>query len=134
MIAAPLACTSGVRQLLTSGRPADTAGAAFPFAAAFFRARSDRLLLITSSSRAIGWPSSLVFRPLIVHVTPTRSGQPRAGSINAISRSGVIGRRHTSRPIAFAIALKIAGAGPSIGSSPMPLAPAGPCGYGTSSK
>ena len=33
-----------------------------------------------------------------------------------------------------AIREAIAGAGPSIGSSPMPLAPAGPCGYGTSSK
>ena len=37
-------------------------------------------------------------------------------------------------PVACATALKIAGAAPSIGSSPMPLAPPGPYGYGTSSK
>jgi len=62
------------------------------------------------------------------------AGAATAGSIRAIRRSGVSGRRVTSAPVAWATALKIAGAGPSIGSSPMPLAPAGPCGYGTSSK
>ena len=37
-------------------------------------------------------------------------------------------------PVAFSMALRMAGAGPSMGSSPMPLAPPGPWRLGTSSK
>src|ERR1700692_1033504 len=47
------------------------------------------------------------------------------------------GRRGISvkeMPVACSMALRIAGAGPSMGSSPMPLAPPGPWGEGTSSK
>src|SRR5262249_12310057 len=45
--------------------------------------------------------------------------------------SGVAGISRTSKP-AWRIALTIAGAGPSIGISPTPLAPNGPCSYGFS--
>src|SRR5262249_26794073 len=49
------------------------------------------------------------------------------------TRSGESGSSATSVPMAFETAAAIAGAGPSIGSSPMPLAPpAGPCGNGFS--
>src|SRR6185437_2973088 len=48
--------------------------------------------------------------------------------------SGSNGIESKLRPVAFSIAFKIAGAGPSIGNSPIPLAPPGPCTQGTSSK
>ena len=54
-----------------------------------------------------------------------RSGMAPASSISK-STSGVTGTRRMSTPVACAIALAIAGAVPSSGSSPMPFAPAGP--------
>ena len=52
---------------------------------------------------------------------------PSASSGAPASAAGASDRA----PVACATALKIAGAGPSIGSSPMPFAPPGPYGYGT---
>src|ERR1700690_1376382 len=52
----------------------------------------------------------------------------------SINTSGVAGISRTQIPVAFSIAFTIAAAGPSIGNSPMPLAPCGPKGYGCSSK
>ena len=40
--------------------------------------------------------------------------------------SGINGIFLKLSPVAFSIAFRIAGAGPSIGNSPMPFAPAGP--------
>src|SRR5581483_4561014 len=53
-------------------------------------------------------------------------------SIAACNRSGVIGISVTNAPVALKTAAAIAGAAPSIGSSPRPFAPKGPCGYGFS--
>ena len=140
VIAAPSACSTGVRQLFTSS----------PF---------------TSTEHAPHSPSpqpSLVpVRPQLhpqhieqprhrmgVHVhdssavdrsTPDRAtgGASRHGADSRLDAARSIvsisdfGRdRDLSRPrapVAWAIALAIAGATPSIGSSPMPLAPNGPC-------
>src|SRR5262249_40702842 len=55
-------------------------------------------------------------------------GELHAGWV-AASSSGVAGISRRSKPI-WRRALTIAGAGPSIGSSPRPLAPNGPPGYG----
>src|SRR5690242_4778214 len=49
-------------------------------------------------------------------------------SINSINLSAVSGITRGSAPVAAATAFTIAGAGPSIGSSPKPLAPPAPCG------
>src|SRR5262249_20605174 len=54
--------------------------------------------------------------------------------IASITTSGVAGMRVIRAPTASSIAFKIAGAGPSIGTSPIPFAPEGPPSYGTSSK
>src|SRR6185295_7497547 len=48
------------------------------------------------------------------------------------SLSGVIGISVTNAPVASNTAAAIAGAPPSIGSSPTPFAPKGPCAYGFS--
>src|SRR5207237_9663326 len=50
-----------------------------------------------------------------------------------MTRSGLNGRSGISLPVACNTAPTTAGAGPSIGSSPSPFAPYGPCGYGFSS-
>ena len=57
----------------------------------------------------------------------SRSRLSRAGRV--ISRSGVAGIARTSKPT-WRSALTTAGAGPSIGISPTPLAPYGPCTVG----
>src|SRR5262249_16162343 len=61
---------------------------------------------------------------------PRRAVQREA---HASSFSGVAGIARTSKP-AWRSALITAGAGPSIGISPTPFAPNGPCGYGFSSR
>ena len=50
------------------------------------------------------------------------------------TRSGVIGRRLSRMPVALATAFEIAGAMPTIGGSPMPLAPNGPSSSGSSTR
>src|SRR3989441_861182 len=52
--------------------------------------------------------------------------------VKSMSRSGVSGIARGSVPVAAATAFRIAGAGPSMGSSPSPFAPCAPCGYGFS--
>ena len=76
-----------------------------------------------------------------MHVELPRDAVDRAGNHRAastglsraafINRSGVAGIARTSKP-AWRRALTTAGAGPSIGISPTPLAPYGPCLYGRS--
>src|SRR5580692_556395 len=56
------------------------------------------------------------------------------GSITSRISSGSSGTELNSTPNALTIALIIAGAGPSIGSSPIPFAPYAPCGLPSSSK
>src|ERR1044072_4871815 len=48
--------------------------------------------------------------------------------------SGVSGTWSNATPVACSTALRMAGAGPSIGNSPMPFAPPGPPAYGFSKK
>src|SRR5688572_3021616 len=52
----------------------------------------------------------------------------------SINLSGINGTSLKLTPVAFSIALSIAGAGPSIGNSPIPFAPPGPYAYGFSVK
>src|SRR5262245_28315535 len=94
----------------------------------------------TSSKRFMGGTSTLRAMPLtsnsifIAKSTQSRRQNPgdQVLSSAAINRSGVIGISLINAPVALKTAAAIAGAGPSIGSSPTPLAPKGPWGYGFS--
>ena len=93
--------------------------AAFPFTASFLRSRQPNIL------------AQHVQQPLErMHVDIDALAINRQMHA-AITVSGVAGRVVTSIP-RWRIALTSAGAGPSIGSSPTPFAPNGPCAYGFS--
>ena len=66
---------------------------------------------------------------LTVLVTRARAGDALAFERIMLATSiasGISGIRLKFSPVAFSIALRIAGAGPSIGNSPIPFAPDGP--------
>ena len=129
-IFAPSACTAGTRQLFTSAPSISTAHAPHspsPQPSLVpVRPSSSRS---TSSRRAIGYASKAAALPLTSHCTRTLRPRLQACTVSIISAStsGVTGIRRMSIPVASAIAFAIAGAVPSSGSSPIPLAPAGPC-------
>src|ERR1035441_7500458 len=69
-------------------------------------------------------------------VLGSRSSEPESG-VRVMRSKMSSGRRGISvkeMPVACSMALRMAGAGPSMGSSPMPLAPPGPWMQGVSSK
>ena len=114
----------------------DGARAALPFAAAFLGAGEIELAAQhVEQPRPSGCPSRRLLGAVdaAVHLRSS-SSDTRRPPMQRHQRSGVSGSRVGSMPVACATALKMAGAGPSIGSSPMPLAPPGPCAYGRSSK
>ena len=55
-----------------------------------------------------------------------RNPVDRAAQLNLHNCSGVMGAWSTRKPVACSTAFRMAGAGPSIGSSPIPFAPDGP--------
>src|SRR5437764_8216859 len=66
---------------------------------------------------------------MAVHGAESAIRNPKSAiSSSSISFSGVSGIALGSAPVARATAFAIAGAGPSIGSSPSPFAPPAPCG------
>ena len=71
---------------------------------------------------------------LLDGVAVHREAHAASSSSAVIIVSGTTGTCRRRTPVACAIALTIAGAGPSIGSSPIPLAPPGPPAYGRSAK
>src|SRR6266540_903999 len=98
------------------------AGPALALATAFFRTRRAQLLAqdVEQAARA----GSL-----------ERDGVPVQREAHAASTfSGVAGISSSHTPVASWIAAMMAGAGPSIGSSPIPLAPNGPREYGFSTR
>src|SRR2546421_4418267 len=94
------------------------ARAAFAFAAAFFRSRQPEVL-----AKDIEQPRH--------RVGVDTDAAPVQRELHAISFSGVAGISRRSYP-AWRSALITAGAGASIGISPTPFAPKGPCLYGRS--
>src|SRR5919109_1620850 len=124
--------TGGVRcrhETRIHRRPVDEHGArtALAFAAALLRTGETALLpqhieqtlhRMDVEARALAVDGGLEF-----HVSTLAT---------CMSFSGVAGISRISNP-ACRSALMTAGAGPSIGSSPVPFAPKGPCGYGFSS-
>src|SRR5262249_5603816 len=103
----------------------DRAGAAFSFAASFFRSR-ELTLFAQHVEEALHRMRIDSHGPAVqreAHHEATRSAR--------MMRSGVAGISRTSKPACLR-ALIAAGAGPSIGISPTPLAPNGPCSYGFS--
>ena len=128
-IFAPSACSAGheatVHELAVDF---DRASAAFALAAAFFRAGKAGLLAqhIEQARHGICFEGQRVAVHFARHANLAQRRQ--ACTLSSISRStsGVMGMRVMSAPVACAMALAIAGAVPSSGSSPIPFAPAGP--------
>src|SRR5438093_12293605 len=106
------------------------AGAALALAAALLRA-CERQLIAEGVEQAGGGVHPQRHR-LPVKGEGDGEGRHPPLSSSSISRSGVSGIALGSAPVARATAFRIAGAGPSIGSSPRPFALPAPCGYGFS--
>src|SRR6185369_12443238 len=98
------------------------AGAALAFAATFLRPRQAALL-----AQDVEQPGHGMDPRKIETDAPAVQRE-----LHDISFSGVAGISRTSKP-ACRSAFATAGAGPSIGISPTPFAPNGPCVYGRSS-
>ena len=101
------------------------AGAALAFAAALLGAgerRAPRAGCRAGASSAA--TSTRCFLPLTWSLSFMRCA--------FMMRSGVAGIASSRLPVAARMALTIAAAGPSMGHSPTPLAPNGPCAYGFS--
>src|ERR1700677_1023433 len=129
----------------------DGTGAALAFAAAFFCSSEMEVFAEdveeTLHRRSFGGFFVAVDGASDVGHTaaPLKMGPAVAGSRSSVPEAGVwvmrskmsSGRRGISVkaiPVACSIALRMAGAGPSMGSSPMPFAPNAPCREGISSK
>jgi hypothetical protein len=85
------------------------------------------VLVLTTTS----WPRIKEHVPRIIDaLAQIRAGEYREIRLqlknSPIIASGINGICLKLSPVAFSIAFRIAGAGPSIGSSPIPFAPAGP--------
>src|SRR6185295_5728616 len=98
------------------------AGAALAFAASFLRA---------GQAEALAHHVEQALHRMAVHLD--RLAVEGEGGLHGVvsssprnNRSGVAGISSTGMPVAFSIACTAAGAPPSIGSSPTPLAPKGP--------
>src|ERR1700727_318365 len=129
----------------------DGASSALAFSAAFFgsgemevfakhieqplhrRCFDGSLVLVDAAVDSRHAVASLKIGPAIV---TSRDSVPASGTRVRPSKmsSGRRGISANETPMACSIALRMAGAGPSMGSSPMPLAPSGPWDEGTSSK
>src|SRR5262249_54269013 len=115
----------------------DGASAALALTAAFFRA-GELELFAQNVEQARHWEDVERARRTINFAFDkhclNRSNRSYTTYFPAIIFSGMSGMLLKLTPVAFSIAFKIAGAAPSIGNSPMPLAPPGPYAYGFSSK
>ena len=129
----------------------DGASSALAFPAAFFGSREAEVfaenveqplhgrcfdgsfLLVDAAADSRHAVASLKIGPAIFG---SRDSVPASGTRVRPSKmsSGRRGISVNETPMACSIALRMAGAGPSMGSSPMPLAPSGPWDEGTSSK
>src|SRR5206468_4439330 len=130
----------------------DGTRAAFALAASFFYARQSQVVSQHVQQSFHGMGEQLLCaavdgeRKLVLrachrqgtHTAPRAVGETTcwldSGRRASKRSSGSSGMEQKQTPVASSTALTIAGAGPSIGSSPMPFAPCAPCTFPISSK
>jgi len=130
------------KPLLVAGRPAAPVPEQQDASVRIFRIEYQQPLVIVSTKRMLGADNSGTTPPAFDAVGGASLGQRflrrivhlphRCSSIAASTRSGVIGSIRTRAPVAWRMALAMAGAAPTNDGSPIPFAPTGWVGSGSS--